>query len=184
MGEAVFAVEDARQAVALDAEQAAVDRAELVAGHGEHFAFLHAHHDAAAHAAEAAGRFCPGEPWVEPGRGLLGVRQAGVEQPLHRQEGQAGPGAGVYQEFATGKLYGPPPAGRECYRLLRGFFALVFFLALAVFFCFRAFFFFAALAGFFRLFAFFFGRFIFFFRGRAARRGFSEMALPWVKSSR
>ena len=66
-GQAVLAVHDLGQEVALDAVQAAVDLGLDVAMGRDHAAGLGRHHDAAAGAAEAAGRLRPGE------RGLPGL---------------------------------------------------------------------------------------------------------------
>ena len=55
----VAAVHDLGEEIALDAVEAAIDLGQRVAVGGDHFAFLHADHDAATRAAKTAGRFRP-----------------------------------------------------------------------------------------------------------------------------
>ena len=101
----VLAVEQAWQVVALDAQQPLVHRAGLVAAHGDDAPLLHAHHHAAAGAAEAARRLGPRDRGAidrsavrGQSRGLLavgaGVRRHGRQRPppartsaVHRRHG-------------------------------------------------------------------------------------------------
>ena len=74
----VLAVERQSHVVALDAEQALVDRALFVAAHRDGLAILDADLDAAAGSAEAAGRFAP----LQIGR-LHALREGLAGEPIH-----------------------------------------------------------------------------------------------------
>ena len=107
LGQAVAAVHDLGQEVALDAVQAAVDLGFDVAVGGHHAAVLGRHHHAAAGAAEAAGRLVPVQ------RGLLGVgdqvaRRAGDRQAGGGRRNGSGLGLG---KFSAGQTHAVAPSG-------------------------------------------------------------------------
>ena len=84
----VFAVEDGGQAVALDAKQAAVHRAQFVSRHRLHLAVLDAHHDSAADPAKTARRFRPSQSRVKARSNGDALRPAGAGEQIQGKQPQ------------------------------------------------------------------------------------------------
>ena len=97
--EAIAAVEQRRQVIALDAEQALVDGAQLIAADRHDLPFGDADFDAASRAAEPAGRLAPGHIALRQAGFAFGSRRRFAAAAERRCRGSSG-GTGQ-QEIAA-----------------------------------------------------------------------------------
>ncbi|MNS92246.1 hypothetical protein D3C72_1263750 [compost metagenome] len=105
LGEAVAAVHDLRQEVALHAVDAAIDLGLDIAVGGDHLAVAGCHHHPAPGAAETAGRLVP----LEAGHVRFGDEVAGGAED-RQADGRSGDGGGIgLGEFTAGEFHQASP---------------------------------------------------------------------------